>query len=178
MGRAYLILIVAFGIIVSMLGGRGNQPTSASIPSAPKIIELGGGPAGGGERSAASVGVAGDGIALQREGDGHFYADVDINGQRIRMLVDTGASDIALTRDDARRAGLAISPGMFEVVAQGAGGDVRGELVTLERVSLGGASAQQLQAMVLDSGDKSLLGQSFLRNFASVQIEGDRMILR
>src|SRR4029453_12758841 len=49
---------------------------------------------------------------LKREWDGHFYPDTQINGTTIRMLVDTGATGIALSRDDARRAGIGIPIGM------------------------------------------------------------------
>ena len=64
------------------------------------------------------------------------------------------------------------------VVGQGAGGDVHGELVTLDRVSLGGAAAEEMTAVVIDGGEMSLLGQSFLSKFDSVEIKGDRMVLR
>ncbi len=117
-------------------------------------------------------------IALDRAADGHFYADVRINGSTIHMMVDTGASAIALSRDDARAAGLATSIGMNDVVGEGADGAVHGEFVKLDRVELGPLSAQGLDAVVLNGGQQSLLGQSFLSKFSSVQIEGDRMVLR
>ena len=127
---------------------------------------------------AAALQTAGGGLTLKREPDGHFYADTMINGTTIRMLVDTGASGIALSRDDARRAGIGISIGMPNVVGQGAGGDVRGEMVTIDRINLGGESADDMPAIVLDGGERSLLGQTFLSKFASVEIHGDTMVLR
>jgi len=117
-------------------------------------------------------------IALDRASDGHFYADVLVNGSTIHMLIDTGASGIALSRDDARAAGLATSIGMNDVVGEGADGAVRGEYAKLDRVELGPLSASGLDAVILNSGQQSLLGQSFLSKFASVQIEGNRMVLR
>lgn len=117
-------------------------------------------------------------MELQRNSDGHFYADVRINGSNVHMLVDTGASAIALSRDDARTAGLATSIGMNDVVAEGADGAVHGEYVRLDRVELGPLAAEGLDAIVLNSGQQSLLGQNFLSKFKSVQIEGDRMVLR
>lgn len=122
--------------------------------------------------------ASGQGLTLRRQWDGHFYADAQINGTSIRMLVDTGASTIALSRDDARRAGVGISIGMPTIVGRGASGDVKGEYVTLDRVSLGGESAQGVSAIVLDGGEKSLLGQSFLSKFESVEIKGDTMVLQ
>lgn len=117
-------------------------------------------------------------IVLDRSHDGHFYADTEINGQTIRMLVDTGASAIALAREDARRAGIGVSIGMPQVIGQGAGGDVHGEVVSLDRVALGGTEAEKVHAVVLDQGQVSLLGQSFLSKFESVEIKGDQMVLR
>ena len=117
-------------------------------------------------------------VELSRESDGHFYAEVRINGAPIRMLVDTGASGIALSREDAQMAGLATSIGMNDVVGKGADGDVRGQYVVLDRVELGPMSAAGLNAVVLNGGEQSLLGQSFLRKFGKVQIEDDKMMLR
>ena len=117
-------------------------------------------------------------VELQRSSDGHFYADVRINNASVHMLVDTGASAIALSRDDARSAGIATSIGMNDVVGEGADGAVHGEFARLDKVELGPLSAEGLEAVVLNGGQQSLLGQSFLSKFASVQIEGDRMILR
>ena len=117
-------------------------------------------------------------IELSREGDGHFYADVRINGAPIRMLIDTGASGIALSREDAQMAGIATSIGMTDVVGEGASGEVHGQWVRLDRVELGPLSASGLDAAILDGGQQSLLGQSFLRKFGKVQIEDDKMVLR
>jgi aspartyl protease family protein len=94
------------------------------------------------------------------------------------MLVDTGASGIALSRDDARSAGVATSIGMNDVVGQGADGAVRGEWIQLDRVELGPVSATGLPAIVLNSGEQSLLGQAFLGKFAAVEIHGDTMVFR
>jgi len=117
-------------------------------------------------------------IELQRNDDGHFYADVQINGSTVHMLIDTGASGIALSRDDARAVGLAPSIGMPDVVGEGADGEVHGEYVKLDRVELGPLSAEGLEAVVLNNGSQSLLGQTFLSKYSNVQIEGDRMVLR
>jgi aspartyl protease family protein len=108
----------------------------------------------------------------------HFYADVDVNGATLHMLVDTGASAIALSREDARSAGIATSIGMPDVIGRGADGDVHGEVATLDRVSLGEKTAEGLPAVILNSGEQSLLGQSFLSKFDRVEIEGDKMLLQ
>jgi aspartyl protease family protein len=116
-------------------------------------------------------------IELERNPDGHFYADVRINGANVHMMIDTGASIIVLSRNDAQMSGIATSIAMNDVVGRGADGAVHGEVVRLDDVELGPLSAQGLDAIVVNSGEQSLLGQSFLSKFSRVEIEGDRMIL-
>ena len=120
----------------------------------------------------------GDDIVLTREGDGHFYADVQLDMVPTRMLVDTGASMIALTEADAIAAGLYWDEAELATVAQGASGAVRGVYVTLPRVSLGGVEMTNAQAVVIPEGlPVSLLGQSFLAQVGKVSIEGNAMVL-
>ena len=181
--RAAVVFLLVVGFMASLLTNlsAGSGPASAEKESSPTIL------AGAREASSVSALKAANGpkfnsqdgsIELSREGDGHFYADVRINGAPIRMLIDTGASGIALSREDAQMAGIATSIGMTDVVGEGASGEVRGQWVRLDRVELGPLSANGLDAAILDGGQQSLLGQSFLRKFAKVQIEDDRMVLR
>ena len=119
-----------------------------------------------------------EGISLPRAGDGHFYAEVQIDMAPTLMLVDTGASTIALTEDDALAAGLYWNEADLTTVAQGASGPVRGVRVTLPQVSLGGIEARDVPAIVVPEGlPISLLGQSFLSQVRTVAIEGDSMVL-
>lgn len=115
---------------------------------------------------------------LRRAGDGHFYAGVNTNGRPITMLVDTGASVVALTGADARAAGLHWNPAQLGVVAQGAGGPIRGIALRLDRVTLGSHEARNVEAVIIPEGlPISLLGQSFLATIEPVRIEKDRMVL-
>lgn len=127
--------------------------------------------------SASPVPTAGP-TELRRAGDGHFYAPVTVGTRPVTMLVDTGASVVALTGEDARAAGIHWNPGQMAVVAQGASGPVRGVAVKLERVRLGGHEARDVPAVVIPQGlPVSLLGQSFLKDVEPVRIEKDRMVL-
>lgn len=179
--RSYLFVIVMLGVAASMMTNLASRMSSSSetrtpTPLTADVDEQGSGEAASDDSSYAqsSEGV----VRLERNDDGHFYADVQINGARVHALVDTGASGIALSREDARMAGLATSIGMPGVVGRGADGDVHGEIVMLDRVELGGKSAEQMPAAVLNAGEQSLLGQSFLSKFDSVEIRGDTMVLR
>jgi len=155
------------------------QPSARSSSSFDRYANQYGG-SGSDKRSGGSdmTSIDGNAVALDRSPDGHFYADVEVNGTNVHMLVDTGASGVALSRDDARLAGIATSIGMNDVIGEGADGAVYGEQVRIERMRLGEASAEGVDAVVLNSGGRSLLGQDFLQRFASVEIKDDRMILR
>ena len=115
---------------------------------------------------------------LPRAGDGHFYADVTVNGTSALMLVDTGASIVALTGEDAEAMGVEWDPADVKPVAQGANGAVYGVNVTLDQVQLGQLEAQKVEAVVVPEGlGISLLGQSFLSKIDNVQMVDDKMVL-
>ena len=177
MARLYLIVIMVAAIAGAIVGKLDQRAEPAASDSAEHRVKLVDKPVEASPDDANFNSVQ-DAIVLKREPNGHFYADAQVNNMTIRFVVDTGATGIALTRDDARRAGLAVSAGMFEVVAEGASGDVKGEWVTLDSVKLGQQEAKQVPAVILDGGQQSLLGQSFLQQFSSVEIKGDRMLLR
>ena len=117
-------------------------------------------------------------VTLERSFDGHFYADARVNGATIHFLVDTGATGIALSAADAQRAGLAFDSSQAEVIGTGASGQVRGHWVKLNRVELGLKSVNDTPAVILEGGDRSLLGQTFLAQFGSLEIHKDTMVLR
>lgn len=117
-------------------------------------------------------------ITLSRGADGHFYAPVRIAGRRVTMLVDTGASFVALTRADADAAGVDWRMDDAVVVGTGASGPVRGVPVTLDEMEVGDHRARHVRAAVIVDGlGVSLLGQSYLQQVDTVRIEGDRMVL-
>jgi aspartyl protease family protein len=172
--RAYLVIIVAIGIAASLLSRAqlpNSQPEQIHLVNPPSPQE-------GGTASDSNLANFDGAITLQRSENGHFYADVQVNGVPVHMLVDTGASGIALSQQDARAAGIATSIGMNDVVGEGAGGSVHGDFVTIDRVALGSKTVEQVPALVLNGGEQSLLGQAFLKQFASVEIHGDTMTLR
>jgi aspartyl protease family protein len=123
--------------------------------------------------------AAGNGFAsreIDRARDGHFYLDAQVNGAQVHFLIDTGASMVALTPDDAQRAGIALPT--ERAMAQGAGGAVEIIPVTIDRIAAGPLEARDIPGAVARELPVSLLGQSFLSRVGTVQISGDRMILR
>ncbi len=114
---------------------------------------------------------------LERADNGHFFTVADVNGEPIKFVVDTGATTVALTEDDARRAGITFDPGQFDVVGSGASGAVRGQQVLLKDVVLDGKRVSGIHALVLDGLTVSLLGQNYLRRY-DMSINGDRMTIK
>ncbi len=114
---------------------------------------------------------------LEREDNGHFFTVADVNGEPIRMVVDTGATEIALTEADARRIGVDFNPATYEVVGTGASGDIHGQEVLLDNVVLDGKRVSGLHALVLEGLTISLLGQNYLRHY-DISIAGDTMTLK
>lgn len=117
-------------------------------------------------------------ISVPRAPDGHYYLALDVNDAVIRFVVDTGATEMVLTREDARRAGLNLSDRDFYNEARTANGVVRVAPVTLERVALGPVSDEGVAASV-NGGEMetSLLGMRYLERFSRIEIRGREMIL-
>ncbi len=97
---------------------------------------------------------------LKRRPNGHFYVTAEVNGASINFVVDTGASAVALTEADARAAGIPFSADEYEDVARTANGVARGKMVTLPKVAIEGKEVMEVDAMILEGAEVSLLGQS------------------
>lgn len=127
---------------------------------------------------AAMVQVDADTIELRRGSDGHFHAELEVNGTPVRFMVDTGASDIVLSMRDAGRIGLETGRLDFAGRAQTANGTVGVAPVRLARVRLGGFTDTGVPASVSDGSlDGSLLGMAYLDRFSRIEISGDTMRL-
>lgn len=117
-------------------------------------------------------------IEIPRNADGHFYANLNINGTSIRFVVDTGATDLVLTQEDARRAGLDPDNLPYFGRAMTANGEVRTAPVWLEDVSFSGIDDRDVRASVNEGEmSQSLLGMSYLERFEQITIAGNRLIL-
>ena len=116
--------------------------------------------------------------SIERGPGGHFYTNASVNGQSIPFVVDTGATTVALTVDSARAAGLYIDPTSFTVVGSGASGATRGKRVMLNRIEVAGRTVENVGGVVLKGLEVNLLGQSVLTRLGSVEMRGDKMVLR
>ena len=101
---------------------------------------------------------------------GHFSLTATVNGAPIRVVVDTGASLVALTLDDARAAGIGRSELLFNQVTQTANGRVRFAPVMLREIRIEQLSIENVPAAVIENLDQSLLGMSFLKRLKSFEM--------
>lgn len=128
----------------------------------------------------ASVGgrapTGGDRIVLTAGSGGHFFAPGSINGRAVHFVVDTGATDVALSQADADRIGLKYQDGQ-RGLSSTANGAVQTWRLTLDSVRVGDVEVRGVQASVLGASmPYVLLGNSFLGRF-QMKRENDQMVL-
>ncbi|WP_212524695.1 TIGR02281 family clan AA aspartic protease [Actibacterium sp. MT2.3-13A] len=117
-------------------------------------------------------------IEVPRAPDGHYYLTLLINGAPVRFVVDTGATDLVLTREDAERAGLDHGQLAYLEEARTANGLVRTARVRLDEVRLGPVVDENMRAVVNGGQmDTSLLGMSYLQRHSRMEFTGDTLIL-
>ena len=123
--------------------------------------------------------IANTGGTLLRASDGLFYLTAQVNGVPVRFLVDTGATTIVLTPEDAERAGISALPGAAPHSAETAGGTVAMARVRIGMFRAGPALARDVDAAISPRGlGVSLLGQCWLAQFKRITILGDTMIIQ
>ena len=127
---------------------------------------------------AAVVTPEGQAVAVPRAMNGHYYLTLQVNGQPVTFTVDTGASDMVLSREDARRAGIDPTRLAYLGSAETANGTVRTARVSLDEVALEGIVDRNIPAVVTDGDlDSSLLGMTYLHLFSRLEIAEGEMIL-
>jgi aspartyl protease family protein len=118
-------------------------------------------------------------VTVARTGTGDFAIRAEINGARVAMVFDTGASSIVLTHDDAKAAGLPLELLDYTVNIDTANGRARAAKVTLDRIGIGSLVERSVDALVAQPGQlqTSLLGMSFLNRLQKWEVSGDRLFL-
>lgn len=117
-------------------------------------------------------------IEVPRGPDGHFYMTVKVNGAPLRFVVDTGASEVVLTKQDAAQLGFDPASLSYIGSASTANGTVSTAPVRLDTVTLGPFTDRNVRAWVNGGPmDMSLLGNSYLRRFGKIEITGDKLVL-
>lgn len=116
-------------------------------------------------------------IVYTANASGHVILDAAINGAPIRLLVDTGASLVTLTPEDARSAGIDVRRLAFNARANTANGAARMAPVTLREVRIDQLSVYDVPAAVLENLNVSLLGMSFLARLQSYEMHDGKLTI-
>jgi aspartyl protease family protein len=135
----------------------------------------------GSARPEASANAAtGRSLTVSADLAGHFVVHPALNGQRVRMLVDTGASSVALSHEDAALLGLRVEPRDFRGRVSTANGVVQTAPVRIKEIRVGDILVRDVEAVVLPPRalGVSLLGMSFLRRLEGFEIAKGRLVLR
>jgi aspartyl protease family protein len=120
-------------------------------------------------------------VELKAGRNGHFFARAEINGRPINVLVDTGASGVGLSYEDAERAGIYVQSSEFIWRSNTANGVVKVAPVTIDRISIGDITVRNVQGTVAEPGRMStgtLLGMSFLNRLRRVEMRDGTLLLQ
>ncbi len=118
-------------------------------------------------------------VIVPRGNNGHYHLTLNINDVPVDFVVDTGATQVVLTKDDAARAGFDMSDLRFIGSATTANGTVSTAPIILDTVELGGILETNIRAVVNGGEmDRSLLGMTYLNGFESIEIRNGELVLK
>jgi aspartyl protease family protein len=108
--------------------------------------------------------------------DGHFWVEGHLNGEKVKFLVDSGATMTTIDRDTALRAGVAVSPRRDQFVRTG-NGIIRVSTGRAAELVVGGIERQDVGLQVADNDDLNVLGMNFLSSLQSWGVQGRWLVL-
>jgi aspartyl protease family protein len=119
-------------------------------------------------------------VEIARGKQGEFNIGARLNGARVPMILDTGASAVVITHEAAKAAGLPLEVLTYDVNIDTANGRTRAASVTLDRVAVGAITERAVPALIAQPGllKANLLGRTFLNRLESWEVRGDKLILR
>jgi aspartyl protease family protein len=170
-GRPLAVALVLILLAVKGFETLQKTPQPASAGSAPTEAAL--------SRGLPSPAFGGGPMTLNGDRAGQFQANVVVDGASLRMLVDTGAYSVALTAEDAERAGIRPFPSDYNQPVNTANGVVMAAKAELREVSLGPIHVRDVSTIVLPrgAGHISLLGMTFLKRLSGFQVLDNRLVL-
>jgi aspartyl protease family protein len=176
-----IALLFAFAAIAAALLAPGLMPDLVQNPAQaapPPVKALASAPPT--QNVSAEPGGSSGEIAIAADAGGQYSADVVINGQDVKMMVDTGATMVVISSRTAARLGVAVYAADYRGQVQTANGLARVASVTLSTMQVGPIALYNVNAWVLDgaASNVDLLGMSFLKRLASVEQKSGQLILR
>jgi aspartyl protease family protein len=117
-------------------------------------------------------------VSIEAERDGHFYVNAEVNARPVHLMVDTGATVVALRQSDAVSAGIRLMPGDFTNPVQTANGTTMAAETEIDSIMVEDIEVQRIRALVLpdDQLSISLLGASFLNGLERYEVADGTLI--
>lgn len=155
-GAAYM----AGDALKAGLTGAGAKPTPTALRAEPEQTNAGS-------------------VSLRADADGHFRVEASIGSRKVPMLVDTGATVVALSFENGQRLGLISAADRFDARVTTANGSVGAKRVVLRDVTIGSVRVTDVPAVVLSQGamDGALLGMSFLGRLRRLETARDKLVM-
>ncbi len=170
-GMAFAVVIGVLLLASPFMGGNRVEASRPAVAEAGKETRK--------VESAEQPRVVGGWAEIPIGRSGHFVTTADINFTDVTAVIDTGASAVALSWEDAENIGL--DPDFLDFVrpVNTANGIVRAAPVMLKRVAIGGVTVNDVEAWVLPKGAMrgTLIGMSFLSRLSGYRVEGGRLVL-
>jgi aspartyl protease family protein len=117
-------------------------------------------------------------VRLRRDPDGHFWATVQLNGEPVRFLIDSGATITSISAETAQRSGIESGAG-FPARVSTANGEISVQRARVERLTLGPIEREDMAVHVFPRGDDlNVLGMNFLSSLSSWGVEGRFLVLK
>ncbi|HPG89579.1 MAG TPA: TIGR02281 family clan AA aspartic protease [Hyphomicrobium sp.] len=118
-------------------------------------------------------------VTLRASDYGHFETTAEINGRDVEVMVDTGATMVALTYEDAERAGIYLTPSDFTHQVSTANGVARVAPIQISTISIGNITVRNVRGAVSERGNlhRTLLGMTFLGRLSRVEMRRNDLVL-
>lgn len=174
-----LLIIAAVGIagfasqVTSRLDAQppAKPAAAAKVATAPRAAPA--------RPSTQPVSHSGRKVVVQRDRRGHYAVEATINGRRMDVMVDTGASVVAVNERSASRMGINPAPSAFTSEVRTANGTVRAARVTFDAIEIGGIRVRDVTGLVVPDKalDENLLGLSFLSRLRRYEFADSRLVM-
>ena len=172
-----MVRFVVIGVVAALCAiGAAQQLSGFGIEGPPHAAAI----TAPADDAAPNSGSAYGEASIVKSPDGHFWADAQVNGGHpIHFLVDTGATAVALTANDARSLGIDPTNLDYRYTVTTANGQARAAAVRLTDISVDHAHVEDVQAFVIDQGlQTSLLGMTYLGRLSKFEATPDTLVLR
>jgi aspartyl protease family protein len=172
--RNLIILTAAAGLAAFAMPAWFAQSDRGDVPVAPRNATSAA-PQSAAELRTTVSAASGRKVRIEADANGHFQAEIKINGRKIDGLIDTGATLVALNVSTARRLGIAVPQSEFRHEVNTANGKTRAAVVTLSTIEIGRIRVENVDAVVMDdkSLGKTLIGMSMLRQLARFEVKNE-----